>query len=396
MTHSGASVDALAEARRPKRWQHRTRSPEETCRWLEGLRDRTGITRVADITGLDRVHIPVFQAVRPLGRSLTVSQGKGSSAMAARVSAIMESVEIWHAEHEHLPRIRSSLRALDGTQRIDPNLLCRRGQTGISPYVPLGWVRAFDLAEGGEILVPGDAANLDFTRPADPPELGRSTTGLAGGNTREEARASALAEVIERCCHREFLALGPAERAARRLDPDLLGHADPGNASLVERIAAAGLHLDLFDITNRFEVTAVRALLYGTSSGQPVAFPAVGHGAHLCPVTAAQRAITEAAQARLSCIAGNRDDIRPSHYRGADLSNWLLALHKGMDLAGQRCGLDRPDDSTDSPQGDAELMIRRILEKGAGPLVEIDLTRPDLGVPVVKIVAPAVAYLRVK
>ena len=36
-----------------------------------------GITRLADVTGLDRVGLPVVLAVRPLGRSLAVSQGKG-------------------------------------------------------------------------------------------------------------------------------------------------------------------------------------------------------------------------------------------------------------------------------------------------------------------------------
>ena len=47
-----------------------------------------GITRLADVTGLDNIGIPVFQAIRPNARSLSVSQGKGVSLEAAQASAL--------------------------------------------------------------------------------------------------------------------------------------------------------------------------------------------------------------------------------------------------------------------------------------------------------------------
>ena len=62
-----------------------------------------GITRLADVTGLDRIGVPVFQAIRPLSRSVSVSQGKGLDPDAARASALMEAVETWHAERIDRP-----------------------------------------------------------------------------------------------------------------------------------------------------------------------------------------------------------------------------------------------------------------------------------------------------
>lgn len=376
-----------------KRWGHRSCSPAETFDWLKRFFPATGITRVADITGLDNLGIPVFQAVRPMGRSLSVSQGKGVDAMAAKVSAVMEAVEVWHAEHEALPSFRASGQAIAECPKIDVNTLRRPSLPEISQYVPLRWCKGTDLADGAEILIPGDAGNLDFTRAADPPELARSTTGLAGGNTIDEARASAISEVIERSCHAEFLALDERAQSRRRIDPNSLTDDDPTIADLVRRIASANIELDLYDITNRIDVTAIRAVFYTLPSGRPTTRPAVGHGAHLDPMTAVIRALTEAAQSRLAYISGNRDDLDPAYYRGSELANVVRAMRKGMDFSGTRRRLNRPDESTTTAGADAEKMIGNILAAKAGPVAEINLTKSNLGVPVVKIVAPRVSYL---
>ena len=78
--------------KRYRRGTHRVRTPIETCRIVEPHRKTFGITRVADVTGLDRIGVPVAMAVRPNARSLSVSQGKGVDRDAARASALMESI----------------------------------------------------------------------------------------------------------------------------------------------------------------------------------------------------------------------------------------------------------------------------------------------------------------
>src|SRR5690348_13948976 len=58
---------------------HRTVEPEETLRKTIPLMPAMGITRIANITGLDRIGLPVVLVTRPNSRSLAVSQGKGLS-----------------------------------------------------------------------------------------------------------------------------------------------------------------------------------------------------------------------------------------------------------------------------------------------------------------------------
>jgi ribosomal protein S12 methylthiotransferase accessory factor YcaO len=55
----------------------RERTAEEALDRLKPLLPEFGITRIADVTGLDTIGIPVMTVVRPLARSLSVSQGKG-------------------------------------------------------------------------------------------------------------------------------------------------------------------------------------------------------------------------------------------------------------------------------------------------------------------------------
>ena len=89
-----------------KAWRdggRRTCSPQETWSRLKPLLPVFGIARVANITGLDRIGIPVFTACRPNSRSLSVFQGKGLSTGAARVSAVMEAYETWCAESIDAP-----------------------------------------------------------------------------------------------------------------------------------------------------------------------------------------------------------------------------------------------------------------------------------------------------
>ena len=76
----------------------RCRAPGQTLELIGPLLGRFGITRLADITGLDCLGVPVAQAVRPAAATVAVSQGKGATRDAALVSAAMEAIELHHAE----------------------------------------------------------------------------------------------------------------------------------------------------------------------------------------------------------------------------------------------------------------------------------------------------------
>src|SRR6516165_3783534 len=111
----------------PKRFRrgtHRLATPSETLARVRPLTARMGITRLGNITGLDRIGIPVAVAVRPNSRSVSVSQGKGLDLAQAVASALMEAIEGFHAEEVGEGR-HASYRALAANCNVvDPDTLC--------------------------------------------------------------------------------------------------------------------------------------------------------------------------------------------------------------------------------------------------------------------------------
>src|SRR3954452_9878955 len=59
-------------------------SPAETVARVRPHMAAMGITRLADLTGLDRIGVPVFAAIRPNARSVASRQGKSLTEEAAR------------------------------------------------------------------------------------------------------------------------------------------------------------------------------------------------------------------------------------------------------------------------------------------------------------------------
>ena len=114
-------ADAPAPSAAAKRYFHGTHricAPEETLARLQPLLPTMGITRIANVTGLDRTGIPVVMVCRPNARSMTVSQGKGLTLGAAKASGVMEALEIWHAEHIVKPLKLASFDEMRGEHRV--------------------------------------------------------------------------------------------------------------------------------------------------------------------------------------------------------------------------------------------------------------------------------------
>ncbi len=116
---------------------------------------RMGITRVANVTGLDRIGIPVVMVYRPNSRSVVVSQGKGLDLDAAKASGLMESVETWHAERIDRPLKLGSFNDLRQThQLIDLETLPRPQDSRYRPDLQMLWIEGEDLNRGGRLWVP--------------------------------------------------------------------------------------------------------------------------------------------------------------------------------------------------------------------------------------------------
>src|SRR5690349_19029304 len=152
-----------------------------------------GITRLADITGLDAIGLPVYVAVRPTSRALSTSQGKGLDHDAAKASALMESIESWHAEHTELALIHDSHRALARRHlAADPGAL--PANAGATPRrdVPYLWARGWDVLNDTWTCVPFELVMTNFVFPPGyRPTFRITSNGLASGNHPLEAVAHA-------------------------------------------------------------------------------------------------------------------------------------------------------------------------------------------------------------
>ena len=278
----------------------RTRSPEDTWAALEPLLPDYGITRVARLTGLDYLHLPVHAAIRPAAQTLAVSQGKGATDLLARISAVMESIELWHTEQPLPATLRATAAELDLPYPLAA-LPVKAWDDGLEHLV-LDWTAGHGVCSGRTVPVPAGLIQRCARRPVWQPDVLRATsTGLACGNTQAEAQLHALYEVVER----DALFCDETEHGTGRTVIDPQSVTDPYCQRLVDRLQDAGAVLELAVVGNAYRLPVCLAYLW--TEDYPVHF--AGAGCHTDPSIALARAVTEAAQSRLTCIAGTRDDL---------------------------------------------------------------------------------------
>ncbi|RSS64729.1 YcaO-like family protein, partial [Streptomyces sp. WAC06614] len=283
---------------------HRAAAAEETWRRLEPLFPAAGITRVADVTKLDDIGIPVWQAVRPNSTNLSLAQGKGLSHRLARVSAAMEAYESWAAEQPRPDTVTASIAELADVLTYDPLLLAPSPDRVPQAATPLAWCPAEDLTDARTTWLPVDAVTVDLRiRPHWAPDTFAAVTsnGLAGGNTPTEATLHALLEIVERHDMARAAADGGTWAGAVPVRPGRFGAA----AAVLRHCAAAGAVVQVADCTGPWGVPTFAARLWSPSV--PSWFS--GSGTHHDADVALSRAVTEAVQSRLTAVAGARDDL---------------------------------------------------------------------------------------
>lgn len=314
--------DGVGGAELPRPWgPGRDVAPQVTLERVKPLLRPCGITRVANITGLDRVGIPVVTVCRPNARSLSVSQGKGLDLCSAKASGVMEAIELFYAERPSLPLRLASFAELEREARvIDVEGLPRLTVSRFHRHLPLLWVTGESLVDQAPVQVPYELvhANFSLPLPTGSGAFAMSTNGLASGNTRDEAVSHALCEVIERDATALFFASSREERGRRRID--LQSVDDAACRALLECFQRAGLLVGVWETTSDVGVPAFNCTLLDESAGfHGRLYAAGGMGCHPHAGLALCRALTEAAQSRLTYIAGSRDDATQEAYsRGQD------------------------------------------------------------------------------
>jgi YcaO-like protein with predicted kinase domain len=349
-----------------------------------------GITRLGNITGLDRIGIPVAIAVRPNSRSVSVSQGKGLELPQAMASALMEAAEGFHAE-EIGPRRRASYRDLVARETVlDPLTLSPAGRRFESD-APISWIEGFDLLPGERCWVPADIVHTDYTREPDGYFLAGSN-GLASGNHLIEAINAALYELVERDAVACWIAKPIERRASRTLD--LASIDDPDCLRLLHKYAAARITVRVWDVTTNIGIAAFLCEIRDLAQGDPRQLHRFhGSGCHADRGVALARALTEAAQTRLTYIAGIRDDLSPEEYAEPEGSEIADAL---MDALARKIGPvnfgDIPSFAADDLGEDLRWALGCLQAIGIERAIAVDLTRPDFAIPVVRLVIPGLEW----
>jgi len=370
---------------------HRARSPSETLAAYQPLMARFGITRLANITGLDVIGLPVYVAVRPNSRGLATAQGKGLDRDSAKASALMESIESWHGERVEVPMRYESWLELSRTHPVvDVTALALRRGSVLRVDVPMLFVSGHDLLQGGPVWVPYEAVSVNFVTPARASNtFFLSSNGLASGNHLLEATSHALCEVIERDAAALWHLTTREESKARQLFLETVD--DAQCVATIEHLGRAGIGVAAWDITSDTGVPTFAAAIYEleASPGWRHFGSYSGHGCHTSPGVALMRALSEAVQSRATMISGSRDDMFYKDYRHH--SNEDDRARFVRDVTTPAPTLDftsRRSLSTDTFEGDVAVLCACLEQIGISSAAVVDLSREDIGIPVVKVVVP--------
>ncbi|WP_264211446.1 YcaO-like family protein [Leisingera thetidis] len=363
---------------------HRLCDPARTLAAIRPHLAGMGITRIANLTGLDRVGLPTVMVTRPNSRSVAVALGKGLTLEAAQTSGVMEAVESWHAERITLPVRAASYQDLRQDALVaDVERLPRVTGASFDPLLRMLWVEGKELASGEAHWLPYEMVDTDYTgRPCGGQgAFPRTTNGLASGNSLIEATCHAICELVER----DALTLWHHAQPGPRIDPETCD--DPRCRKVLDRFAKAGLEAGIWGITADIGVAAFLCMI--CEDGSRPGHIGIGSGCHPDRAIALLRALTEAAQTRLTYISGARDDLDPEEFTAkasAERAQYVRGLFEQTEPT------DRfqktPSFSSPSFEDDLAWLLERLVDAGMTQVLTVDLSRPGLDIAVVRAVIP--------
>ena len=380
---------------------HRVRDPKETIEINEGKLRTAGITRLTEITDLDRVKIPVFSAIRPTAQSggVSVYAGKGATVEQAKASAMMEGFERYSAERQDKDSERTFVDTYNNIKKglsnvdnaLDPKdlLLPKNYGNENVENSRLEWIEAEDIISEESIYVPSNAVFHPYipTREVSPSPIAifkGNTNGLASGNIIEESVLHGIFEVVERDAWSIFEL---TKRNKKEISQDTIEN-DTIN-ELLEKFHIQGIDIKLMDITADLKITTVAASADDTVLKDP-ALLTLGVGTHLNPEVAVIRALTEVAQSRATQIHGTREDtIRADFMRKSGYEHMKRMNRHYFQKEEETINLgDIEDKSSHSIKRDIETSIEEVRKAGFNQILYTDLTREEIGINVARVIIP--------
>lgn len=356
---------------------------------------KIGVTRLASITDLDRVGIPVFSTIRPSAAegAISVYSGKGSTENQARISAMMEGFERCLAERNGLNtdvsedikagHIIESYENIKESDRsvINPQSLLLPENYDFQALIE--WIEGWDLFKNEATLVPANSVYHPYDAPGRTAKLFRSNTnGLAAGNTIEEAILHGLLEVIER----DALSIAEFKRdPGREL---ILTEEDGENYKTLNKFIDNEVDVKLWALNHDTDITTVVAVTDDIRL-KDAALLVMGAGAHLKPEIAVRRALTEAAQSRVVQIHGAREDTEREKFVREIGYDRIKRMNKYWYEDGEYISMqDLKDLSKNSPSESIDTVVEQ-LKNITDSAAVIDLSRESVPVPVVRVVIPS-------
>ncbi|HEY9386098.1 MAG TPA: YcaO-like family protein [Nitrososphaeraceae archaeon] len=419
------------ELKSQKKWNaeatSRTIPISATLKKASIVSQRIGISRIADITNMDRLGIPNYSAVLPGTEDyIWVYSGKGPTHRHARASALMESIERYCSlpSGSNKTFIRGTYQDLSKSYSIlHPDDVIEPMSFQYMDNMTMDFLPGIDLLNEKNVLVPVPLILFRYTpkAPAVNPFAFHHTNGLASGNVLEEAICHALCEVIERD------AISIAELRTRAIPfhylkvienslkekgynisplpvnkfvddntiyPDVdLTNVDFEQAKLLKRkFQSANLPLIIKDITSDVRIPTFAASCIEWIS-HDYGYLAEGHGTHPDARIALIRAMTEVSQTRAANIQGARDDLRKIHYgenNTDDKRAWQFMPSKDV-IDYNEVDSFFSEDILD----DIRMILENLRSVGIRRAIIVDLTNPDIGIPVVRAIVPGLETFRI-
>ncbi len=405
----GEPLPALELGATPRRFAtdngHRQVSPKQTLARIETLTSPiTGVVSRPQRVGLGR-RLPVYTATCATApgangiRRPTGAMGKGLGDEQARASCIAEGIERYSCQFfGDEPRRRARLEeiaelAIDPRSMLlfsDAQYAARRPAAASdhhsvpAPFdagAPIEWSPVRSLTTGATRWVP--AANCFFgyfdseATSSEPFAFGDSN-GCAAGNTLEEALLQGVLELIER----DATALWWYPRVRRRAIA-LESFTEPLFDELAASYDDGGLELAMLDLTVDTDVAVVAAVSWRRSDGGGVA---LGLGAHLDPRLAASRALSELEQALAEEAGEDTEFGRWLATETIETQPYLMPADAPPLMAGEL-----PRHELADLRDELDWCVAK-LESLGHDVLAYDHTRPDVGFPVVRVIAPGLRH----
>ncbi|MGA2676723.1 MAG: YcaO-related McrA-glycine thioamidation protein [Methanobacterium sp.] len=368
---------------------HRSIPPKQTIKNVEGKLRKVGVTRIAEITHLDRLGIPIYSAIRPGAAegAISIYAGKGATKSQAKASAMMEAFERYSAEiNESDYKTKFKLGLFQELKdAINPKELVLSSQLPFEvEEIQIDWVKAVEITDNKEYFVPANAVYHPYIPLKGISLFKSNTNGLASGNNIEEAIFHGIMEVVERDAWSIFEAKKKPKSEVNCEEVN-----NPLIRNILDKFSIMGIEVKLIDLTADIDITTMAAVSDDTILKDP-ALLTLGIGTHLDPEIAAIRALTEVAQSRATQIHGTREDttravlMRKAGYNRMKKINkhWFGESTKMINLSQIK------DKSRKSFKNNINASINLITKNGFKKILYVNLTRNDIKIPVVRVIIP--------